>query len=449
MQHIAAALAVRSLEIANEAGRQLVDRLPGYQEAAATGAHEPGQVVHATVRLVLTGLSEDRLPTLAEAEVTSRAARDAEHGVSVGVFLAELSEVRGVIARHLDGVAAGLECPPSDHLAAERLLAAAGDRLTGLFCRAYVGAVEEGSNRQSEALRRLMEVARAVNRSLEPLYVARQGLDAIVGALGGSGGGLWLEAPEGGLGLAFTQGLSHEQDREMRLLDDIRAILAGLPFPGFASALRAPMRGPGEAPTGAVVVLFGSHREFTQDDRSLIEAATDHLGLALARAEQHRMEARTDHLTGLTNRAEFERAVARAVAAASRHGGALAVAVVDLDGLKAINDEQGHDTGDSAIRAVADALRRSVRASDTCSRIGGDEFALAMPDADLGQAQEVVRRIRLLLPHTAREFGLGLAVSAGVAAWEPGMDPARLFKLADSRLYDEKRLHHGRGAESD
>ena len=110
--------------------------------------------------------------------------------------------------------------------------------------------------------------------------------------------------------------------------------------------------------------------------------------------------------------------------------------LLDLDGLKQINDLHGHQAGDAAINAVSAALHRTVRASDTSARLGGDEFGLAMPETTIEQAVEVLHRVDgLLAPQ-------GYRISAGIASWGPGMDRAALERKADARLYQNKRKHH-------
>ncbi len=101
-------------------------------------------------------------------------------------------------------------------------------------------------------------------------------------------------------------------------------------------------------------------------------------------------------------------------------------------------------TGDHAIRTIGESLRRAVRASDVCARIGGDEFALLMPETDGSQAEDVVRRIRVALEHANQASGRPLDLSIGLATWEPGLEPDQLFELADSRLYREKEEHRAR-----
>src|SRR5438270_137598 len=161
-------------------------------------------------------------------------------------------------------------------------------------------------------------------------------------------------------------------------------------------------------------------------------------------ARQHTKEARTDYLTGLANRPEFERAIDRAVASAERHKRRLALMMIDLDNLKDINDTYGHHVGDEAIRVLAAELQRAVRATDTCGRLGGDEFGVAMPDADERDAREVGVRVREALEHLNRTSKLPVPVefSIGITAWRPGLDWQAMYQSADKALYVDKRRRH-------
>jgi len=115
--------------------------------------------------------------------------------------------------------------------------------------------------------------------------------------------------------------------------------------------------------------------------------------------------------------------------------------MIDLDNLKHINDEHGHHVGDEAIRVLAHELQRAVRATDTCGRLGGDEFGVAMPDADEHHATEVAARVRHSLEHLNREAKLPVRVefSIGIAAWKTGMDWQAMYVQADKELYADKR----------
>jgi diguanylate cyclase (GGDEF)-like protein len=130
----------------------------------------------------------------------------------------------------------------------------------------------------------------------------------------------------------------------------------------------------------------------------------------------------------------------REVALAERHGRRLTMMMIDLDNLKRINDRQGHRGGDAALRLVSQQLLKVVRASDLGARIGGDEFAVAMPETELDRGREVATRLR----HAIREMGLGVRssdaveVSIGLSAWRPGQDWQTVYQNADMDLYEDK-----------
>src|SRR5205814_1966640 len=178
---------------------------------------------------------------------------------------------------------------------------------------------------------------------------------------------------------------------------------------GEWSAIRAELRTKGVL-LGAMTVATRLPRTFEPSDLQFVAAVADQIAVALDRARQHTKEARTDYLTGLANRPEFERAIDRAVAASERHKRRLALMMIDLDNLKQINDEHGHHVGDEAIRVLAHELQRAVRATDTCGRLGGDEFGVAMPDADENHAAEVAARVRHSLEYLNRSSKLPVRV---------------------------------------
>ena len=217
---------------------------------------------------------------------------------------------------------------------------------------------------------------------------------------------------------------------------------------GEWSAIRAELRTKGVL-LGAMTVATRLPRTFESSDLEFVAAVADQIAVALDRARQHTREARTDYLTGLANRPEFERAIDRAVAAAQRHKRRLALMMIDLDNLKVINDTQGHHVGDEAIRVLAQELQRAVRATDTCGRLGGDEFGVAMPDADEHHASDVASRVRQSLEELNRAGKSPVPVhfSIGITAWRPGMDWQAMYQLADKNLYiDKRRRHAGRKA---
>ena len=137
----------------------------------------------------------------------------------------------------------------------------------------------------------------------------------------------------------------------------------------------------------------------------------------------------TDPLTGLFNRRAFQQDLDRARAHSDRVDEPFTVAMIDLVGLKAINDRGGHVAGDAALSAMGDAIRQAVRADDRGYRIGGDEFALILPNTVLPDPRALVQRLE----------GAGAPrMTIGVAS-VPGDPIDRLVEVADERLYAARR----------
>ena len=153
-----------------------------------------------------------------------------------------------------------------------------------------------------------------------------------------------------------------------------------------------------------------------------------------------REQVRRDGLTGLLNHRACHERLREALA----DGGPVAVVLLDLDHFKVINDAHGHAEGDRVLAATAERLRSVVRAGDTVGRLGGEEFVLILPGADVEAAEDCAERARAALAElTVR--GRPLAASAGVAAAPAdGVDAAVLLENADAALYWAKRTGRGR-----
>ena len=147
-----------------------------------------------------------------------------------------------------------------------------------------------------------------------------------------------------------------------------------------------------------------------------------------------------DALTGIANRRSFEQTFERELARSDRTpGSSLSVVLLDLDGLKFINDSLGHASGDDALCILATEVSQRLRASDSLARLGGDEFVVVLPDADLSVAQDVAARLRVAV-ESHQVGGVPLKVSLGVASTsEGGREAEALLAQADSRLYVNKR----------
>jgi two-component system, cell cycle response regulator len=154
-----------------------------------------------------------------------------------------------------------------------------------------------------------------------------------------------------------------------------------------------------------------------------------------------------DPLTGLANRRYILTQLAAFVSGARRHGRPLAVAIVDIDHFKAVNDSHGHRVGDDVLVAVTGALRGHLRAEDHLGRLGGEEFLLVLPDTDADAAVAAAERMREEVAATCvrhDEATVGVTVSLGVAAWEDEEPPELLLRRADDALYAAKRAGRDR-----
>jgi diguanylate cyclase (GGDEF)-like protein len=163
---------------------------------------------------------------------------------------------------------------------------------------------------------------------------------------------------------------------------------------------------------------------------------------ALELTEELHLLATTDGLTGLPNRRQLMFALETEVRRAGRTGRPLALALLDIDHFKAINDNHGHPAGDAVLAAVADVLREVTRGGDVLGRFGGEEFAVLMPETTLDQAQLACERLRRAIEKRRMDYPGGnsghVTVSTGVArlAGEEGLD--HLIQRADVALYEAK-----------
>ncbi len=174
------------------------------------------------------------------------------------------------------------------------------------------------------------------------------------------------------------------------------------------------------------------------------KARTEDVLLKLQRAHQAlEVSAATDSLTGCTNRREFEVRAMAEIARVQRSAAALSFVIIDLDHFKQINDRHGHRAGDEALKAFAGLIKKILRPSDLAARIGGEEFALILPDTSLAAAARVAERLRLLTESevvSVADAHVRFTASFGVAQYGIDGDSFEsVIEAADSRMYRAKQ----------
>ncbi len=222
----------------------------------------------------------------------------------------------------------------------------------------------------------------------------------------------------------FVADEAHSQTASRRLFDAA----------GAKSALCQPIVS-GDDLLGVLVVGWRDPRHALEErSAELVRLAADEAARALQRrAAMHRLEsaALNDVLTGVPNRRAFEAELPRAMARAARTGEPLALASMDLNGFKALNDREGHAAGDRVLKEVAAAWQNALRATDLLARIGGDEFVALLPMCGAGDMEVVAARLRGAVTHGP---GSGL----GIVQWDGVESATELVRRADEALYADK-----------
>jgi diguanylate cyclase (GGDEF)-like protein len=161
------------------------------------------------------------------------------------------------------------------------------------------------------------------------------------------------------------------------------------------------------------------------------------------RFREARQLADLDALTGLHNRRYFHEMLAREVARSHRYGRTLALVVFDLDDFKAVNDRIGHLAGDAVLAEAAERVRQVVRSADIACRVGGDEFAVILPESSLVDADQLCRRLEAAISSGPVGHAGRLHLSAGVTEVRPDDTAVSFFERADEALYRAKSAGKG------
>jgi len=191
-----------------------------------------------------------------------------------------------------------------------------------------------------------------------------------------------------------------------------------------------------------MLVILTKGKTLAEDELQFIDESLVILVEPLKRAleyEEISAQARRDSLTGLPNRFVFEEWIDSIVGQARRHGHPLTLAALDLDHFKTVNDTMGHAMGDQVLKQVAASLKQEIRLTDMLVRMGGDEFLLVLPDTSLHDARFLAERLCLAVEQLGIETKDGkLAISIGLAEWQPDLAIRTWLEQADDILYHAK-----------
>ena len=310
----------------------------------------------------------------------------------------------------------------------------------------------------SSELASSLEPEDVLDRTLDAI-IALSGVDAAIVSINEAPGLVGLHEAGGGRTNRAT-GLT-EDEIERTLLQmpshpDLRALdvvyryrldtvdeSAKLPRAAMTVALRAD----GETIGSLSAISRSDPSAFPEATVDALDALARRAGPAIGNAQrfnQAREQAELDSLTGLHNRRLFYEFLSREIARAHRYERYVSLIVFDLDDFKRINERIGHLGGDGVLADVADQVRTVVRATDIACRVGGDEFAVILPESSRDDAELLADRIALAIRKEKIDKVGALKISAGVAELRQNDTAADLFKRADSALYRAKNAGKGR-----
>ncbi|MCC6223604.1 MAG: sensor domain-containing diguanylate cyclase [Thermoleophilia bacterium] len=303
------------------------------------------------------------------------------------------------------------------------------------------------ANEQNARSQQLAEIGTTIDLD----EVLARTLEAAGALLGVDGAMITLENGDEAVPLVATVGLSDQETSAQVAARDWgrrRAAVVSYLYPGEADlgepirgSAHVPIRSDGDEIVGTLSVFWRTiDRTPGAEQVELLEELAVRAGPAIGNArrfQEARQLADLDALTGLHNYRYFHETLAREVARAHRYSRHLALVVFDIDDFKAVNDRIGHLAGDSVLAEAAHRVRSVVRGADIACRVGGDEFAVILPEATTADAESLYRRLQAAMANW-RPNADHLRLSAGIAELEPEDDAVSLFKRADEALYRAK-----------
>jgi diguanylate cyclase (GGDEF)-like protein len=257
----------------------------------------------------------------------------------------------------------------------------------------------------------------------EAPHVLALGLDVAPGTSAGA-----ARPPDGRLPRSIRVSYAYDQEQEAAGAAPLR------------DALSVPLLNEGEH-LGYLTVYGRRGDGFTAAHASELEELALRAGPAIENARRFREAkqlADLDALTGLHNRRFFHDTLAREVARAHRYDRNLALIVLDLDDFKAVNDRIGHLAGDAVLAEAAERVRDVVRSADIACRVGGDEFAVILPESGIAEAQQLFARLQTAVSAGPVGPTAAIHLSAGLTELRADDDAPTLFQRADEALYRAK-----------
>jgi diguanylate cyclase (GGDEF)-like protein len=212
----------------------------------------------------------------------------------------------------------------------------------------------------------------------------------------------------------------------------------------FKSAILVPLVHAGKFKASLCMVSSQTDHPLPKNDMNMVADLADRVAVVVSHAElfaQVERQAVTDPMTGLFNRRYFQEQLSKEIDRFQRFGHPFSYLIVDLDFLKKINDNLGHQFGDLAIKHIANVLKRNVRDVDTVGRYGGEEFVVLLPETDPDHARIVAERICTAIREKPIDDVGTITASLGLATFPyDAEDGKQLFELADQALFLAKRL---------
>ena len=330
--------------------------------------------------------------------------------------------------------------------------------VAGLLVDALAGRLRnetDASARRAANLEAVGEVARQLATQSDPRAVGWAICSAAVRTAHASAAVLWRPNHTGdalqatavagtdaeGISVPFITPSSGAIQAFTSATDRFATLLGAKPAqelsPGFeaGAALWQPILREQSTAVGVLAVYWREPLEaLGGETRRAVRLLALEAAIAIERGEllgRLEVAARTDDLTGLLNRRAWDEELGRELSRADRDGGALCVAILDLDNFKLYNDAHGHQAGDRFLKQIAGAWMQTLRAGDILARYGGEEFAVALPGTNPEHARQMLERLRVCLPE-------GQTCSAGVCRWDGSESAESLTARADTALYAAK-----------